>query len=92
MVTSINLPIVLVFTDEDHVQDFIEAAQEIIPKLKYTNITGEGYTCIIYTRKDKNYRALVDAASAPTTIVEKPVSASTTGPNVGWNGTLPGDD
>jgi hypothetical protein len=79
MVTSINLPIVLAFDDEAHVKDFVEAAQEIIPKLKYTNIAGEGYTCIIYTRKDKGYRALMEAADAPTTIVETPVS-----PGVGW--------
>ena len=92
MVTSINLPIVLAFADEDHVQDFIEAAQEIIPKLKYTHIAGDdGYTCIIYTRKDKNYRSLQEAAGAPTTIIEKPVSAAA-GPSVGWNETLPGDD
>jgi hypothetical protein len=73
MVTNINLPIVLSFTDKDHVDDFIEAAQEIIPKVKYTNIGGEGYNCIVYTRKDKHYRLLMEAASAPTVIVETPV-------------------
>ena len=82
----------MAFTDEDHVRDFIDAAKEIIPKIKYTNINGEGYTCIIYTRKDKNYRCLMNTASAPATIVEKPISASVTGPNVGWAETLVGDD
>lgn len=73
MHTNINLPIVLSFESEDHVKDFIEAAQEIIPKIKYEHIGGEGYNCVIYTRKDKAYRTIMDAATAPTTIVETPV-------------------
>lgn len=68
MVTKINLPIVLSFESEDHVKDFIDAAQEIIPKLKYTHIAGEQYNCIIYTRKDKAYRAIEAAAGAPDVI------------------------
>ena len=53
MVTKINLPIVLSFESEDHVKDFIDAAKEIIPKLKYTHIAGEQYYCVMYTRKDQ---------------------------------------
>jgi hypothetical protein len=73
MMTNVNLPVVLSFESEDHVLDFIEAAQEIIPKIKYTHIAGDGYNCILYTRKDKNYRTIMEAASAPVTVVETPV-------------------
>lgn len=73
MVTNINLPVVLSFENEDHVNDFVEAAQEIIPKLKYVHIAGEGYNCIMYTRKDKAFRSIMVAAEAPVAIVETPV-------------------
>jgi hypothetical protein len=74
MVTNINLPVVLSFENEDHVKDFIEAAQEIIPKLKYVHIAGDGYNCIVYTRKDKAFRSIMVAAEAPVAIVDVPVT------------------
>lgn len=79
MMTNVDLPKVLSFESEDHVLDFIEAAAEILPKIKYQHIGGEGYNCIIYTRKDKNFRAIMIAAEAPVTIVETPVGSNITG-------------
>ena len=79
MRTNINLPKVLSFESEDHLLDFIEAAAEIIPKIKYQHIGGEGYSCIIYTRKDKKYRSIMIAATAPTTITDTPIEQSIVG-------------
>lgn len=76
MMTNVELPKVLAFESEDHVLDFIEAAREIIPKIKFERVVGEGYNCILYTRKDKQYRAIMGATQAPVTIIETPVEAA----------------
>ncbi len=80
MMTNIDLPKVLSFESEDHVLDFIEAATEIIPKIKFQHIGGEGYNCVLYTRKDKHYRAIMEAALAPVTIIETPVGITNYSP------------
>ena len=77
MLTNVELPKVLSFESEDHVLDFLDAAREIIPKIKHQHIGGDGYNCVIYTRKDKNYRDIMVAALAPVTIVETPVTGNT---------------
>lgn len=67
--TDINLPLVLSFESEDHVKDFMDAAVEIIPKLKYQRIYGDNFNCVLYTRRDAKYRAI--------TIESKEAKAST---------------
>lgn len=61
MVKNINLPIVIGFETAAAAEDFLEAAELIVPKLKLEDLddtdaaTGQRLF-MFYTRKDKNYR------------------------------------
>jgi len=55
MVTKVNLPCMLDFSDADAATSFCSMMREVIPKIKTEPCEGKW---IFFTRKDKKYREL----------------------------------
>ena len=74
MTTNVRLPLVIGFTTEAEAQSLQEVLALIIKNIKMDKVehadTDYPLNYIFYTRKDKNYRTLMDQIAAPTTVAE----------------------
>lgn len=73
MITNVNLPCVIHFYDEMSVENFCFTLGKIIPKVKFERVNEGNW--ILYTRKDKNYRAIMESALTENT-TETPAPAA----------------
>ena len=84
--TKVNLPAILDFDTPAEMSTVAEIASEFIPKIKFENLgqVDGTYKAIFYTRKDKNYRSIMEDFGSdfpnviPETGSETPIPATST--------------